>query len=731
MFENHRLTPNTKNRSSGRNMVKILLSMIVRNESKIIGRCLESCRDVIDGYVIVDTGSTDDTRAMIVDKLRALVPGQVLQHPWVNFGESRTRAADAARVWASEQGWDLSETYLLLLDADHILYKDAAFNKQSLTAVSYHVLQVAGQLEYLNLRLIRLSHPWVCVYPTHEVWQADGAPPAERLLDLEILDANDGGSKAEKFTRDVVLIQTFLDKHPGDMRMWFYLGRTLFDLGRYLEAFEAYKIRITLGGFEEERWYALYQAGLCGLKVGDFAAGTELLLRAWNQRPTRAEPLTALANAHRDQRYFSSCALFAWEALSLPIPSDLLFVDHAAYGRGPVSELATVASYLGQKDVGMQACESLTELWDAPHQPAWFSAWVARTRAKFYTKTLSQLLGKPLEHDEVPVSADMLHPAGSVPYSSSTPCFVSSNFQALACVRLVNYDHERGRWFVARDKDGVIRTRIAAYVVAVDEKTPRFLGEREVIAKLPESFEHNTRIRGLEDQRWFMFRDHLWSIAMSCQTPGAPDVCRQVLLELNVDVNGYTRYVPLKYAKARSAEKNWLPFVYNGELHVIYDYSPFLILKVDTATGECVELPWTEPPWSTNGWKGSTPPILYLLDDRSRSWIFLVHETAYFEAEPHNGQQDYSLYSHRLVEMRAEGDGSFVLVRRSLPFYFLHQGVEYSCGMSWAGGDLLIGFSCEERESHWMKLTLDDVEALLSSQVPLLPAMARSSAEKQ
>lgn len=41
---------------------KISLSMIVKNEEKYIGRCLESVKDLCDEIVIVDTGSTDRTK---------------------------------------------------------------------------------------------------------------------------------------------------------------------------------------------------------------------------------------------------------------------------------------------------------------------------------------------------------------------------------------------------------------------------------------------------------------------------------------------------------------------------------------------------------------------------------------------------------------------------------------------------------------------------------------------
>jgi hypothetical protein len=41
--------------------VRVILSMIVRDESKIIGRCLKAAMPFIDGAVICDTGSLDNT----------------------------------------------------------------------------------------------------------------------------------------------------------------------------------------------------------------------------------------------------------------------------------------------------------------------------------------------------------------------------------------------------------------------------------------------------------------------------------------------------------------------------------------------------------------------------------------------------------------------------------------------------------------------------------------------
>ena len=43
-------------------MVTISLCMIVKNEEAVLGRCLESIKDMVDEIIIVDTGSMDNTK---------------------------------------------------------------------------------------------------------------------------------------------------------------------------------------------------------------------------------------------------------------------------------------------------------------------------------------------------------------------------------------------------------------------------------------------------------------------------------------------------------------------------------------------------------------------------------------------------------------------------------------------------------------------------------------------
>ena len=44
-------------------MVEISLCMIVKNEEKVLARCLDSIAGLMDEIIIVDTGSTDKTRS--------------------------------------------------------------------------------------------------------------------------------------------------------------------------------------------------------------------------------------------------------------------------------------------------------------------------------------------------------------------------------------------------------------------------------------------------------------------------------------------------------------------------------------------------------------------------------------------------------------------------------------------------------------------------------------------
>ena len=75
-------------------MITISLCMIVKNEEKLLARCLDSVADLMDEIIIVDTGSTDRTK-----EIAARYTDKVFDFAWVNdFAAARNFAFSKASM---------------------------------------------------------------------------------------------------------------------------------------------------------------------------------------------------------------------------------------------------------------------------------------------------------------------------------------------------------------------------------------------------------------------------------------------------------------------------------------------------------------------------------------------------------------------------------------------------------------------------------------------------------
>lgn len=87
-------------------MPRLSLCMIVRNEERFLPAALASARTSVDETIVVDTGSTDRTRAIAAEQ-----GARVLDFEWCDdFAAARNRGLEAARG-----------THILVLDADERL----------------------------------------------------------------------------------------------------------------------------------------------------------------------------------------------------------------------------------------------------------------------------------------------------------------------------------------------------------------------------------------------------------------------------------------------------------------------------------------------------------------------------------------------------------------------------------------------------------------------------------
>jgi len=229
--------------SDTRKKIPISLCMIVKNEEKMLDRCMASA-SWCDDIIVVDTGSTDGTKAIAKKYTDRVYDASVV--PW-NFSEARNISIGYAK-----------HDYLLFLDADEelgenayrilkkvFLGEDGSPASNTANGVNTYFLQLKNI--FPDGRSSTLAHPRIFnntdkkFHYTAAIHNQPSLKPPIAHLDITLshygYSTGEVGDKVnEKAVRTAEMLEAELEKDPNSIRDMYHLIKSYNQLERYGES---------------------------------------------------------------------------------------------------------------------------------------------------------------------------------------------------------------------------------------------------------------------------------------------------------------------------------------------------------------------------------------------------------------------------------------------------------------------------------------------------------------
>jgi predicted GH43/DUF377 family glycosyl hydrolase len=203
------------------------------------------------------------------------------------------------------------------------------------------------------------------------------------------------------------------------------------------------------------------------------------------------------------------------------------------------------------------------------------------------------------------------------------------------------------------------------------------------------------QVIGFEDCRLIEIDGRWWATA-TVRDLNPEERAQVVLLGLGGDRVESVRV--LDAGREARDEKNWMPFEFDGQLHVLYSVAPTIVYRVEPETGE-LRLVREEPgPAPASELRGGSQGVAF-----EDGVLFAAHEVGW-------GQKGRN-YAHRLVLL----DADLHVAALTPPFYFLGPGIEYCAGIALHERGVVFSFGCDDRTAWLGVVSRDDIRRLFDS----------------
>ena len=259
--------------------MKISLCMIVKNEQEVLEKCLRSAVAFVDEIVIVDTGSSDNTK-QIAQKFT----DKILDFTWCNdFSKARNYSISKA-----ENDW------VLILDADETIVNwDNALVERHMKSNA----DTVGKIKIINLiddinggekRTIdyvsRFFNKNIFQFEgiVHEqIIRKDGSSHNREIIGISVEHigyTNKLLKSKDKVERNIQLLQSAISLNEKDSYLYYQLGKSYYLKREYIKTIEAFSkaLDYSSDNCREHLEDILITYGYCLLNIGKYSDALEL-----------------------------------------------------------------------------------------------------------------------------------------------------------------------------------------------------------------------------------------------------------------------------------------------------------------------------------------------------------------------------------------------------------------------------------------------------------------------
>jgi len=329
-------------------VITISLCMIVKNEEPVLAKCLDSVKGLVEEIIIVDTGSTDNTKA-----IAANYTSQIFHFDWTDdFSAARNDSFSHA-----------TQDYILWLDADDwlqendraklkLLKQTIDSNVDSISMDYYVGFDPLGQPTAVikRNRLVKRSKQFQWHDPVHEYLAVEG-----HVVYSDIAVSH--GRVHTNSERNLRIYERALAR--GSIlsnRQLLHYAMELTANDYFEKAIEIYQTIITdRASFFEDQLLACDRMAHCHHELGNKEQELQALLKTFNYDIPRADYVCRIAYYFQENNDFEKAVNWYQLALKLDKPENRLFgINHMAWTWFPHLQLVACYGKLGQLELAYE-----------------------------------------------------------------------------------------------------------------------------------------------------------------------------------------------------------------------------------------------------------------------------------------------------------------------------------------------------------------------------------------